>query len=94
MLPSPLVSFSLSLLFSLCWPLGVLSTPLEPFDSEGPGTDGEVTGAPESCNFFLIRSSADDDPCTVEALKAMASRPPELMAGAIKLIGADPFSII
>lgn len=97
-LPSPLASFSFSLLFSLCKPLAVVSTALEPFNSDAEVPDGvgpgeEVTGVPESCNFFFIKSSADDDPGTTEALRAKASRPPVLMAGAFKLIGADSFSV-
>ncbi|GAV80420.1 hypothetical protein CFOL_v3_23881, partial [Cephalotus follicularis] len=97
-LPSPLASFSLSLLFSLCKPFTVASTALEPLDSNAAvpdeaGVSEEVIGAPGSCNFFFIKSSADDDPGTPEVLRAVASRPPVLTAGALKLMGEDPFSV-
>ena len=96
-LAAPLVSFCLSLLLSACMPLEVDSTAFEPFDSDPVCTDGagieeEVTGVPESCNFFLIKSKADDGLCRLEGLRAAASRPPVLIAGAFRVTIPDPLS--
>lgn len=96
-LASPLVSFALSLLLSTCKPLAVESTVFEPFDSgpvctDGAGIEEEATGVPESCNFFLIKSKADGEFCRLEGLRAAASRPPVLIAGAFRVTIPDPLS--
>lgn len=97
-LPSPLASFNFSLLLSFGKPFIATSTALEPFNSEATAPDAsgaaeEVTGVPESCSFFLIKSRADDDPGP-EVLRVVASRPPVLTAGALKVVGVVPFSIM
>lgn len=97
-LPLSLASFDFSLLFSFCGTLFVDSSAFDPFTSDditpGEAGAGEETagGAPESINFFFTRSSAED-PGTNEGLRVVASRPPVLTAGMLKLTGADPFSV-
>ena len=96
-LASPLASFCLSLLLSFCRLLAVELVAFEPFDSDPDCTDGvgieeDVTGAPDSCNFFLIKSSADGELCTIEGLEATASRPPVVIAGAFRVTIPDPLS--
>ena len=95
---SPLESFIFSLLFSVSGSLTVPSANLAPLRSEeiapGKAAPGEGPGeAPGSCNFFFIRSSAEDD-TILDDLKTVASRPPVLASGALKIRGVDPFSVI
>ena len=96
-LPLSLASFDFSLLFSFCGILVVDSSAFDPFTSDDITPDeagaGEETasGVPKSINFFFTRSSAED-PGTNEGLRDVASRPPVLTAGMLKLIGADHFS--
>lgn len=92
--PSPF----LSLLLSMWGLLVVASTGFEPLSSNAtePDTAGEEleSGIPESCNFFFMRSSAEDEEDAPEDLTATASRPPVLAAGVLKLTRSDPFSVI
>lgn len=90
--PSPFLSLSFWRL------LEVASTGFEPLSSNPtePDTAGPVepeSGIPESCNFFFMRSNAEDEAEAPEDLTAMASRPPVLAAGVLKLTRSDPFSV-
>ena len=98
MLLSPLASFNFSLLFSFGKPFTAASTTLEPFNYEATVPDAtgaaeEVTGVPKSCSFFLIKSSADEDPGP-EVLRVVALHPFVLTVGALKVVGADIISIV
>lgn len=93
MSPSPFLSLLSFWIFFIVASIGF--EPLSSTETE-PDTDGEEleSGIPESCNFFFMRSSAEDEADAPEDLTAMASRPPVLAAGVLKLTRSDPFSVI